>query len=91
VAAITASGVTQSPPRRDFKTKAISPSIRGCMTAPGATNAPLLRTMSEKRAPKSGSSTPNCACTAFEVSPILRPQMRRPRSCQMRVVSLCTR
>ena len=52
----------------------------------GDTSPPFDTAMSANRTPKSGWSTPSWRCTACDVSPILRPTMRRPAALQWRVL-----
>jgi PAS domain S-box-containing protein len=90
VALMTSSKERRSPLRSDLNTKASSPSTRGWSTFPHATSAPSSRIMSANRTPKSGSSTPSCACTALDVSPIFWPAIVLPRLSQTSTLACCT-
>ena len=57
-------------------TSATSASARGWMRRDAGMSTPSPNSVSAKRVPKSGWSTPICCCTAFDVTPILRPEMR---------------
>ena len=78
MAAATSAGPIIAPVRSSASTKAISASILGCSVRAASIGVPGAHAMLSKSTPKSGRSTPNCACTAGLVSPIFRPMTRAP-------------
>ena len=73
VAASTSSAVTSGPARSRSRTKAISGSQRGWISAAASSGVPTTSASAAARKPYTGLSTPTWACLARLVTPSFQP------------------